>query len=123
MIMGIKTKIKKYLLLKLTGQIDFGTLIKRGLKVGTNFSMQKECIIDDSHCSLITIGNNVTLAPRVHILAHDSSTKMFLGYTKIGKVTIEDKVFIGKELAGKIIITQGRRAVLHTKLVLNNIAR
>ena len=91
MIMGIKTKIKKYLLLKLTGQIDFGTLIKRGLKVGTNFSMQKECIIDDSHCSLITIGNNVTLAPRVHILAHDSSTKMFLGYTKIGKVTIEDK--------------------------------
>ncbi len=50
-------------------------LKKNGLKVGENFDMQGGCIIDSSHCWHIQIGNNVTLAPRVHILAHDASTK------------------------------------------------
>ena len=37
------------------------------------------------------------MAPRVHILAHDASTKQFLGYTKIGRVDIGNNVFIGAE--------------------------
>ena len=49
----------------------------------------------------LEIGDNVTLAPRVHILAHDASTKIPLGYTKIGRVTIGSNVFIG---AGSIIM-------------------
>jgi maltose O-acetyltransferase len=43
----------------------------------------------------------VTLAPRVHILAHDASTKMYLNHTKIGLVKIGNNVFIG---AGSIIL-------------------
>lgn len=70
-------------------------LIRAGLTVGSNFRMQEEVTIDASHCWHITIGNNVTLAPRVHILAHDASTKRHLGYTRIGKVSIGDCVFIG----------------------------
>ncbi len=70
-------------------------LIKLGLKVGNNFNMREDCIIDPSHCFLITIGDSVTLAPRVHILAHDASTKMFLGYTRVGLVNIGNNVFIG----------------------------
>lgn len=70
-------------------------LKKNGLKVGTNFDVQRGCIIDPHHCWLISIGNNVTLAPGVHILAHDASTKKTLGYTKIGLVNIGDNVFIG----------------------------
>lgn len=70
-------------------------LIKRGLIIGKNFNIQKECILDPSHCWLIEIGDEVTLAPRVHILAHDASTKRELGYTKIGKVKIGNNVFIG----------------------------
>jgi maltose O-acetyltransferase len=70
-------------------------IVKRGLTVGTHFNIQKDVILDDSHCWLITIGNYVTLAPRVHILCHDASTKHALGYTKIGPVTIGDHVFIG----------------------------
>ena len=70
-------------------------LIKNGLVVGENFNMMEGCIIDFSHCWHIRIGNNVTLAPRVHILAHDASTKMFLNYTKIKNVEIGNNVFIG----------------------------
>lgn len=56
-----------------------------------------DTIIDPSHCWHIKIGDNVTLAPRVHILAHDTSTKHFLGYTRIGNVVIGNNVFIGAD--------------------------
>jgi len=70
-------------------------LIKRGLVVGKNLSIQGEVIIDESHCWHITIGDDVTLADGVHILSHDASTKKHLNYTKIGKVKIGNQVFIG----------------------------
>jgi maltose O-acetyltransferase len=76
-------------------EIHLEDLKLRGLKVGENFSMLDGCIIDDSHCWHIEIGDNVTLAPGVHILAHDASTKMHTGYTKIKNVSIGNKVFIG----------------------------
>ena len=76
-------------------------LLSRGLIIGKNFSMQDEVIIDPSHCWHIKIGDDVTLAPRVYILAHDASTKRALGYTKIAKVEIGDRVFVG---AGSIIL-------------------
>jgi maltose O-acetyltransferase len=75
--------------------------IKRGLVVGKNFNMQDEVIIDYSHTWHIEIGDDVTLAPRVHILAHDASTKKHLNYTRIGKVKIGNRVFIG---AGSVIL-------------------
>lgn len=76
-------------------------LIRRGLKVGKNFKRMGGVIIDPSHCYHITIGDNVTLAPRVHILAHDSSFGLFTGYTRAANVTIGNQVFIG---AGAIIL-------------------
>lgn len=76
-------------------------LKRRGLTAGANFQVMEGCIIDPPHCWHIHIGDDVTLAPRVHILAHDASTKMHLGYTRIAKVHIGSKVFIG---AGSIIL-------------------
>lgn len=93
-------RIKKWIkdaILRLRGEVSTEELIRRGLKVGKNFERLNQVIIDDSHSWLITIGDNVTLAPRVHILAHDASTKAFLGYTKIGCVTIGNRVFVGAE--------------------------
>ena len=45
------------------------------MTVGKNFNVQPNSIIDISHCFLISLGDNVTLAPRAQILAHDASTK------------------------------------------------
>lgn len=95
------SKIVWHLKKKIIGEKTTKELQKIGLKVGKNFSKQEGCIIDESHCWLITIGDNVTLAPRVHILAHDASTKMHLDYTKIGRVNIGNNVFIG---AGSIVL-------------------
>lgn len=76
-------------------------LYKRGLKVGKHFHRMDGVIIDPSHCYHITIGDNVTLAPRVHILAHDSSFGVFTGQTRAANVTIGNDVFIG---AGSIVL-------------------
>lgn len=87
----------KELLYRLRGEYTTEKLISMGMTVGENFGRLNGVILDPSHCWLITIGDNVTMAPRVHILAHDASTKAFLGYTKIGRVTIGNNVFIGAE--------------------------
>ena len=88
-------KSLKNILLNIRGEASTEKLINMGLKVGENFNKQRGCIIDYSHCWLISIGNNVTFAPRVHVLAHDASTKKIMGYTKIGLVDIGDNVFVG----------------------------
>lgn len=99
--MKLKT-ILKSILYRLRGEVCTEDLIKLGLTVGKNFSRQGHCILDESHCWLITIGDNVTLAPRVHILAHDASTGHHLnGLVRLGRVTIGNNVFIG---AGSVIL-------------------
>lgn len=95
--MIILKRILKEIVYRLRGEYTTEKLLKMGLKVGNNFGRLNGVIIDPSHCWLIEIGNNVTLAPRVHILAHDASTKNFLGYTKIANVIIGNNVFIGAE--------------------------
>ena len=76
--------------------LDLVEVYKRmGVNVGENCKFQFDVIIDFSHFWLIEIGNDVTLAPRVHILAHDASTYNYVGYTKIGKVKIGNNVFVG----------------------------
>lgn len=87
----------KELIYRIRGEYTTEKLIKMGLKVGKNFKRLNGVILDPSHCWLLTIGDNVTIAPRVHILCHDASTKTFLGYTKIGRVDIGNNVFIGAE--------------------------
>ena len=95
---------------------------KMGVKIGANCKIQGEVIIDYSHFWHITIGNDVTLAPRVHILAHDASTVLHTGYAKIGKVDIEDGVFIG---AGTIVLPGviiGKNSIIGAgSIVVNNI--
>lgn len=70
-------------------------LIHMGMQVGEGCSIQPGVVFDYSHCWLIQIGNNVTIAPEAYLLAHDASSKVATGYTRIGGIIIEDGVFIG----------------------------
>lgn len=102
--------------------MNIDTLISKGLRIGEDVFINFGCIIDESFCWLIDIGSRVTLAPNVHILAHDASTKRELGYTKIGLVKIGNDVFIG---AGTIIlpgVSIGNKCVIGAgSLVTKNI--
>ncbi len=88
-------KTIKNIIRLIRGEVSTGQLIKRGLTVGNNFNRQGHCIIDPSHCWLIEIGDNVTMATGVYLLAHDASSKNVCGYTKIGKIIIGNNVFLG----------------------------
>lgn len=102
----------KELIYRLRGDFTTEKLISMGMKVGNNFKRLHGVILDPDHCWLIEIGNNVTMAPRVHILCHDASTKTFLNYTKIGRVTIGDNVFIGTESVVLPCVTIGSNVVI-----------
>ncbi len=104
--------IIKELLYRIRGEYTTEKLISMGMKVGKNFGRLNGVILDPSHCWLIEIGDNVTMAPRVHILCHDASTKTFLGYTKIGRVTIGDNVFIGAESVVLPNVTIGNNVII-----------
>lgn len=102
----------KEIIYRLRGEYTTEKLISMGLKVGKNFNRLNSVILDPSHCWLIEIGDNVTMAPRVHILCHDASTKQFLNYTKIGRVTIGNNVFIGAEVVVLPGVTIGNNVIV-----------
>ncbi len=88
-------------------------LRKKGAIIGENVVIWSSKI-DKKHAHLLEIGNNVTIAD-ARILFHDASTKMELGYSKVGKVTIGNNVFIGADaiilpgttIGNKVIIGAG----------------
>ncbi len=94
-------KTIKLILNRIRGEQSLSKLKSKGLIIGKNFKQMGGCIIDPSHCWHISIGDDVTFAPRVHVLAHDASTKTHLGYTKVANVSVGNRVFIG---AGSIIL-------------------
>jgi maltose O-acetyltransferase len=80
---------------RIRGEMSVERLKKLGLKIGTNVTFETGCKIDPSHCWHVEIGNDVTFAPKVHILAHDSSTHQFFNYTRVANVKIGNNVFVG----------------------------
>ena len=73
-------------------------LRKRGVVVGER--VKNFGVIDNGHGYLVEIGDDVTISA-ARILTHDESTKIWLGKTKIGRVKIGNRVFIG---AGSLIL-------------------
>lgn len=104
----LRARIRKILL----EEIWLDDYLKRGMKIGKNSSIQPGVILDYSHCNLITIGNNVTIAPQAYLLAHDASTKRDLGYTKIGRIDIKDNVFVGARALIMPGVTVGENSIV-----------
>ena len=66
-----------------------------GATIGENVDII-DASIDMGTPFMLTIGDNVTIT-NCRILTHDASTKKALGYTKTGKVTIGNNVFVGAD--------------------------
>ena len=104
--------IIKELLYRFRGDFTTEKLVKMGMKVGSGFQRLHGTILDPGHCWLIEIGDNVTMAPRVHVLCHDASTKNTLGYTKIGRVIIGNNVFVGADTVILPGVTIGNNVII-----------
>lgn len=76
-----------------------------GFRAGQNFQYNSGYPIDANWPWLISVGDNVTLATGVKLLAHDASTAKTGVHTKIGVVEIGNNVFIG---ANSIVLCNTR---------------
>ena len=94
-------------------------LIGKGLVIGENTSIMEPFFFDPQHCFLISIGKNCTLAPNVRLIAHDASTKRYLGYTRIGKITIHDNCFIGDSVIVLPNVTIGSNTIIGAGALVN----
>ena len=117
MFMKIYLWIRKHIM-KIDDRPQLEIAIENGLKIGKNANIQDQVILDPSHCWLIDIGDNVTIAPRTYILCHDASTKNSIGYTKIGRVKIGDNVFIGANTTVLPGVTIGDNVVIGANSVV-----
>jgi maltose O-acetyltransferase len=92
---GVLERVRRFVQYRVRGYVDPARLVRMGLRLGERVYIAPGTVIDPRHCWLVSIGDESVLGPRVHILAHDASTKPHLGYTKIGEVNIGRRVFIG----------------------------
>lgn len=110
----LRARFRKFLL----EEYWFDDYIKLGMKVGSNCSIQPGLIVDVSHCWLIEIGDNVVIAPHVYLLAHDTSTKEYIGYTKIGRINIKKNAFIGARATIMPGVTIGENSIIGANSVV-----
>lgn len=110
------------LLLRLQGVevLNIDKLKKKGLIVGNGCHIMGGVKIDYNFCHLIDIGDNVTIAPEVYLLAHDASTKRHLGYTRLGKITIKENVFLGARSVILPGVTIGENSIIGSGSVVAN---
>lgn len=93
-------------------QLTVDACIEKGMRVGKNCHGLGAATIDYAHCWLIEIGDNVTFAPQVYLLAHDAITKRHLDYTKIAKIKIKDNAFIGARALIMPGVTIGENSIV-----------
>lgn len=88
---GLQGVVKNYILADPRRAVTYYR--RKGVEIGENTELYNTRI-DTLRPFLVSIGNN-TLITGTTILTHDASTKKGMGYTKLGRITIGDNVFIG----------------------------
>jgi maltose O-acetyltransferase len=77
------------------GQPSIERLVDDGLRLGEKPHIASPIYVDGLHPWLITIGDYVTLGPYVAIITHDASLQGYTGSTRLGRVDIGDRVYVG----------------------------
>lgn len=97
---------------RIIGQFKRKKWVRNGLILGNNVKLERGVSLDPSFPWLIAIGSNVTIAPDTIVLAHDASSQIHLGYTRLGLVTIGNNVFIGAKCVILPGVTIGSNVVV-----------
>jgi maltose O-acetyltransferase len=93
--------LKHRALQRLRGEMGVDRLVAEGLQIGRGTFVARNAYIDPGHPWLITIGEDSGLSPGTIVMAHDASMKHHTGHTRIARVVIGDRVFVG---VGAIIL-------------------
>ncbi len=88
-------RVRGLIWLKVRGYPPVDELVAHGLVLGEGVTITRGVVLDPAHCHLIEIGDGAVLGPEVLVLAHDASTKMHLGYSRVARVRIGARAFVG----------------------------
>jgi maltose O-acetyltransferase len=67
----------------------------QGMHIGKGVNLPASTTIDESHCFLISIGDNCGFGEECHILAHDAQMDEYLNAARLGRVIIHPSCHIG----------------------------
>ena len=98
-------RVTRRTLQRLRGEQSVDRLVAEGLELGSGTFIARNVYLDPGHPWLITIGEESGLSPGVIVMAHDASMKRHMGFTRIARVVIGKRVFVG---AGAIILPGSR---------------
>jgi maltose O-acetyltransferase len=70
-------------------------LVAQGLQLGEGTHIARPIYIDQLHPWLITIDDYATLGPYVAIITHDASLNQHTGQTRLGRVTVGKRAYVG----------------------------
>lgn len=84
---------------------------RRGATIGRNF-LGNGPIINDRDCPFVTIGDDVVFGPQVMLIAHDAALRDHIGWTRMQKIAIEDRVYIGARSILLPGVTIGQDAII-----------
>jgi maltose O-acetyltransferase len=87
--------IRRRLADRLRGDPNLTRLVARGLQLGADTHISRPIYIDQLHPWLITIDDHVTLGPYVAIITHDTSLVQHTGQTRLGRVVLGKRVYVG----------------------------
>jgi maltose O-acetyltransferase len=80
-------------------------LVALGLQLGDRVFIARNSYLDPGHPWLISIGNGAGISPGVIVMTHDASMRGHMGCTRIARVEIGERVFVG---AGAVILPGSR---------------
>ena len=80
---------------RLRGEPNLERLVARGLQLGVGTHISRPVYIDQLHPWLIQIDDYVTLGPYAAIVTHDTSLAHHTGHTRLGRVTLGKRVYVG----------------------------
>ena len=86
---------------RLRGLPDLERLAAQGMQLGEGPHISQNVYIDGTWPWLISIGDFVTLGPHSAIIVHDTSLHQHTAKTRLGAVTIGNRVYVG---VGAIIL-------------------
>jgi maltose O-acetyltransferase len=100
------------LLRRLHGWPNLEGLQRDGLRLGRNVFVAGGTHLDPDFCWLIDIGDDTVISLGVMVLAHDASTRRHTGYTRVARVRIGARVFVGAHAIVLPGVTIGDDAVV-----------
>lgn len=111
--------LKRQVLGRLRGDRRLEQLVAEGLELGKRVSVGRRAYLDPGRPWLITIGDESIIADFAIVMTHDPRTKFLIGATRLGRVVIGRRVFVGH---GAIILPGtriGDDCVIDTRAVVS----